>query len=239
MRTFTKSICLGLCLLVSSSIFAQSGGGPTIDPGGGGTPDGSSSPDPIAIAAAHILKGQTNNEQRRTIRLEWLTVAAQQAEDLLRNSAFQRIIEFVQKNHDLFESIYAGLKTANSYVATGKRVKSVVILQRNLLLEFAKTAELLNDTQYFTSDELRAFKGTLDEIIDDSEANFGLLVVIFKTTTNTKFTDLERFEVLDTIEQRLLDNVQAVSQLNRYITYLNTNRGVQLDGGTKIFTQPN
>ena len=229
-RRTVHSIAVGLALsLPGGSLLAQTA---PVDPGSG------TSPDPIAIVTAHILKGQTNSEQRKTIRLEWLSVASQQAEDLLRTAAFQRIIEFIQKNHDLFASIYAGLKTANGAVATGKRVKDVFILQRTLLLRFADTGQLLTDTEYFTADELRHFTGVLDQIMEDTEANFQLIIALFRGGSDAQLTDLERFEVLKTIEQRLLQNVQAVSQLNRYITYLNTNRAVQRDGGLEMFTQP-
>lgn len=230
MKCPAASIAVGLFLyLPSASLLGQTA---PVDPGSG------TSPDPIAIVAAHILRGQTNAEQRKAIRLEWLSVAAQQAEDVLRTAAFQHVIEFIQKNHDLFQSVYAGLKTANGAVASGKRVRDVFNLQRTLLLRFADTGQLLSDTEYFTADELRHFTGALDLIIGDTEANFQLIVGLFRGGSAAALTDLERFEVLKTVEERLVKNVQAVSQLNRYLTYLNTNRGVQQDGGLEIFTQP-
>ena len=234
----TSLILFGFLLLIGGPVRGQGSGGTN----GGGSQGGNSQPDPIAIVAAHILKGQTNNEQRKAIRLEWLTIAAQQAEDLLRTSAFKRIVEFVDKNHKLFESIYAGLRTVNGAVASGKRVQSVASLQRRLVLRFADTGRLLVDTEYFTPDELRHFTGTLDKVMKDTEANFRLLVRLFwnpNTTTGAQFTDMERMELLETIEARLESNLQAINQLNRYVTYLNTNRAVQLDGGMEgMFTLP-
>ena len=231
MKRTATSITVGLVLSLPAGLLLAQKGTP-VDPGSG------TSPDPIAIVTAHILKGQTNAEQRKTIRLEWLSVASQQAEDVLRTAAFQRIIEFIQQNYDLFESIYAGLKTANSAVATGQRVKDVFNMQRTLLLRFADTGQLLSATEYFTADELHQFTGVLDQIIGDTEVNFQLLIALFRGGSEAKLTDLERFEVLKTVEQRLRKNVEAVGQLNRYITYLNTNRAVQRDGGLEMFTQP-
>lgn len=210
----------GVCLLACTPVFSQSSGD---------APSGDV--DPIAIVSAHVLKGQTNRMQRRAIRTEWLTVAAQQAEDFLRTSAFNKIIEFVQKNHELFESIYAGLKTANQFVSTGKRVKSVIALQRKLIVKFATTGELLLDSEFFTAEELESFSGTLELVMRDTGANFDLLVTLFRGTSRANLTDMERFEVLSTIEERLAKNLQAVDQLNRYIVYLDTNRGVQMDSG--------
>ena len=234
MNTYVTSLVVVLYLFYGGSAYAQPG-----NPTGGSTPDGSSGADPIAVVAAHILKGQTNNEQRKAIRLEWLTLAAQQAEDLLRTSAFQRIIEFVQKNHDLFEDIYAEMKRANSILASGKRVSRVVSLQRDLLIQFTKTARIIENTEHFTGDELRVFHITLDGMIEDTEDNFLLLKALFLSTTDANFTDMERYEVLETIENRLIKNVGAVNQLNRYINYLDTNRGIQYDRGMKTFIETN
>lgn len=224
-----RTFGLGLLLLLSVSVVAQSGG----DPPAGGTPpsNGGGDIDPIAIVAAHVAKGQTNNMQRRMIRTEWLTVAAQQAEDFLRSEVFGKIIGFVRENHELFESIYAGLKTANTVVSTGKRVESVIRLQRKLILEFVRTGDLVAQSETFTVDELRNFRGTLDGVIRDTEANFNLLVKVFRETTDSNITDMERYEILGTIEGRLVKNLAAVSQLNRYVTYLNTNRSSQMDSG--------
>lgn len=238
MKTYTRSFFLAFLFVSASTLLAQGGGNGGGGAGGGGGGGSAGQPDPIAIAVAFVLKGQTNAEQRKTIRLEWLSVAAQQAEDFLRNSVFQRIVDFVQENHDLFESIYAGMKTANSFVSTGKRVKSVISLQRTLLLRFVDTGQLLAEARHFTPDELRTFSGTLDLIIRDTEANFDLLVGLFKESGEAKLTDMERFEVLKTIEQRLLRNIESISQLNRYLIYLDTNRGVEMDSGMEMLTLP-
>ena len=198
--------------------------------------------DPIAVVAAHIAKGQTNNMQRRAIRREWLTLAAQEVEDFLRTEAFNNIIAFVQKNHELFRTVYAGLKTAKGVMATGKRVQSVIGLQRRLILQFTETAELLAGSRHFTAGELRSFTGTLDGVIRDTGANFDLLIKLFRQTTTASLSDMERFEVLRTVEQRLVKNLQAVTQLNRYIVYLDANRSVhsQEEGVLNhLLTSPN
>lgn len=120
MGSYTKSILLGLCLSCGggSMLLAQGGGN-----GGGGT---ASQPDPIAIAVAHIIKGQTNAEQRKLVRRHYLTLAAERVEEVLRTAAFRDIIAFVERNRDLFVRIYAAMQRARGSMATLEDRKSVV-----------------------------------------------------------------------------------------------------------------
>ena len=216
-------LCL-LLLLSCGRVWGQSetGGVSSVPTGGGGGE--STSPDPIAIAIAHALKGRSNREQRKNIRKHWLIVAAQQAEDLLRTEAFRRIIEFVEKNRDLFADVYGAMRTANAVFDASGRIDKVVSLQVQLVNEFVATGELLAATEHFTEDELRYLTGTLMKLAEDAENDFTLVIQLFRETSDAKLTDLERFEMLELIESRMSGYVKAILQMQRYVNYLNSSR---------------
>ena len=185
---------------------------------------GGSTPDPIAVAAAHVLKGQTNAEQRKNIRKQWLINAAQELEDLLRTKAFREIISFVEKNRDLFVDVYAAMKEVKGSISLLQRVREVAILQGELLVLFGESADILVKIETFSEDELRMLYTAIEGIVMDTEQNFTLLTDAFDGLFDISMSDPEKLELLTNVHHRLAENRAAVLQLQRYIQFIDSNR---------------
>ena len=205
--------------LTGSVVSAQSGGDQP-----------NSQPDPIAIAAAHVLKGNTNAEQRKNIRKQWLITAAQELEDILRTKAFREIIDFVTENRDLFVDVYAALRKVKGSITLIQRAKDVAVLQADLLILFGESADLLATIETFSEEELRMIVSAIATIIDDTEDNFTLLVSAFDGLFDTSMSDIEKIDLLATVHQRLTKNRAALLQLQRYVSFMDANR--RSSGGT-------
>ena len=221
-----KKLVLTFILLSLLYSPATAQGGET-NPGGdigGGGEAASGDADPIAIAAAHILKGHTNNQQRKYIRTQYLTVAAQKAEDLLRSRAFKKILEFVEKNRDLFADIYDSFRQAKTFVKDGLRVRALLDVQRNLLLEFTRTGQLIQEADNFDDDEIQVLGNLVERVGENVTADFNLLNELFFEKSEAQLTDKERYEILGKIEARAEENLSVMTQFNRYIEYLNASR---------------
>ncbi len=197
-----------------------------------------SQPDPIAIAAAHVLKGQTNAEQRKAIRKQWLVVAAQELEDFLRTKAFTEIISFVQQNRDLFVDIYTAMKQVKGSITLVHKAREVVVLQGDLLVLLGESADLLSSVETLSEDELRMLITAIDGIITDTEDNFYLLTGAFEGLFNVHMDDTEKLELLSTVHQRLSHNRTAILQLQRYVRFMDSNRKSQSNQTTEHLFKP-
>ena len=197
-----------------------------------------SQPDPIAIAVAHVLKGQTNAEQRKAIRKQWLIVAAQELEDVLRTKAFAEIISFVQQNRDLFVDIYTAMKQVKGSITLVQKAKEVVVLQGDLLVLFGESADLLSSCETLSEEELRMLITAIDDIITNTEDNFYLLTGAFAGLFNVHMADTEKLELLTTVHQRLSQNRTALLQLQRYVRFMDVNRKSQLNQSPYYLFKP-
>lgn len=219
MKTVAFTLFLVMCcsLCVAQDAPDGTAAGPSTSPSG-------SSVDPYAIVAAHVLKGQSNAEQRKNIRKQWLINAAQELEDLLRTKAFREIISFVEKNRDLFADIYGALKQVKGSITLLRRAKDVALLQGELLVLFGESAEILVSVETFSEDEIRMLYAAVEAIVIDTEANFSLLTDAFAGLLDVSMADVEKLTLLTNVHQRLAKNRGAVLQLQRYIRFIDSNR---------------
>ena len=181
-------------------------------------------PDPIAVATALVLKGQTTAEQRKIIRKHWLTIAAEEVEAVLRTRTFTDIIAFVEQNRDLFGKIYAAMTQARGSMALLRRSREVVLLQGEILLLLGETAGTVGSVQSFTAGEIEQLMTIVGSIMTEVEDDLGLLLGIFDGGFREEFTDADRLALLNAVHARMTGNRAAVLQLQRYLAYLEYNR---------------
>ena len=226
---------LPLLLLLLSLLFGNGADLPGQGVPAAGTGE-ATAPDPIAVATAAVLKGQTNAEQRKVIRKHYLTVAAEEAEALLRTQAFEQIIAFVRDNRELFGRIYAALRRARGSLTLLQRSREVVTLQGEVLLLLGVTGERLVRTESFSPAEVRQLREVVEGVMTTVGAELDLLLGVFAGDYATEFSDAERLALLNGVHGRLGQQRQAVRQLQRYLDYLESNRRpVTLRGAQRLF----
>jgi hypothetical protein len=237
-----KSLSVILLLLLPLSLLVGqteppapppgAGSGPATPGGPSTSPDGeASAPDAVAIVSAWVLKGNTNSEQRKNIKQHWLVVAAQQAEEILRNETFKKIIDFVEANRDLFADVYNAMKVAKGSVTTLSKARDVALLQGEILILFGRVGDLVTSTESFTPEQMRVLVRTLDQLVADAGSDFELLTGAFGGLFDEHLSDADRLSLLNGVHANLSQKRSALLQIERYVTYLEVNAtGGQVQG---------
>ena len=204
-------------------------------PGGGSTgaegsseggADGVDEPIITAIRMFSIwqFKGGSNDQQRKTIQAHWATALAQEAEELLRSEMFQKILAFMEENRDLFREVYDAMRTARGSVAELDRLRRVGELQSEIVTLFTETAEILSEVESFDEDELTELSGLLDNLLAESGEAVATLLSVFDGSADVLLADDEKLGLLDDVERSLLAIRRTLTQVHRYVAFVELNR---------------
>lgn len=178
----------------------------------------------VSEVGVFALKGMTNRQQRLNIKRQWALEAAMQLEKLLQKEQFEKIIELVAKNCDLFEQVYAGYKTARSSIRLLDKARHVTVLQHEILRLYGEVGELIGSTKAFTPEELEVLAHTLQGIMRSTVADGELLFGAFTGLFDAHLSDYEKLALLDQVHTQLTTNKSRILVLHRQVAYLAANR---------------
>lgn len=190
---------------------------------------------PILIHGSHSV---SNVQQRKAAKKRWLTVAAQEAEDLLRSQLFREIIRFVRENRDLFEDVYERMREGILDADALGRVAAVLESHRQFGALAAETA-LLIDEAPFTAEDVAVIQRTAGNIVDAATRDADLLREVLGGQTGAHLTDADRLDLLELVDEQITRHRDALIELNGYARYVGLQRTLAADDVTPgLFTRP-
>ncbi len=176
---------------------------------------------PILI---QTLRDSSNEEQRKGTKKRYLTLVAQQAEDILRSELFQEIVGFVEDNRDLFRDLYARMKGESSIAGALPRATKALTAQGELVVEAERLARQISEAEGFTATELEALASAVAEILAEAAGDVSVLTRAFAGELGAHVPDAEKLELLEHATVRLAGHSSAIRQLSRYVSFLSTQR---------------
>lgn len=228
-RTLLRGAAVAGAVALLSAATAR----PALAQGGGG----GGSPWELIIIPILIHTGQSvsNQQQRKATKNQWLTVAAQRLEDIMRSELFREILGAVKEHRDLFEDHYAKMRDGSGGLISLGRARGTLKAQLEFYTMTLETAQLIASAEGLSEAEVAAVEAVVASIIEEAAGDADVLDAILGGGADAHVTDNGRLEVLDGIAGRIERHRGALAQLNRYLRYIGIQRAPAHGAVTELY----
>jgi hypothetical protein len=169
------------------------------------------------ITAADLRVQQLQNE---TI---WLQNAHKVLENELTRVKLGEIVEWTEKQRDLYAVYYEELREVKSTVSYYPRIRDISSRSAQLLEEYRKGWNLVRQDQNFTQAELDYMQRVYSGILEESARNLDQIQLVIQSF-QTRMNDAGRLKILEDAAARIEQNYADVRQFNRQNLFLSLRR---------------
>jgi hypothetical protein len=166
--------------------------------------------------------------QRMQNKTIWLQNGQKEMENVLSQTKFTEISDWVQKQKDLYGDYFNELWQVKDAIEYYHRIEEIIDKQVRLVSEYQSAYNLFKQDDHFSPDEIDYMGKVYTGIINESLKNLDQLFLVINSFT-TQMADEKRMEIINNADEAMDENYNDLKAFNSENIMLSVQRSKDLN----------